>query len=882
VLSEVLSEGGNPVDGLRRTRMLLHMSTSCIFRAVLSLFFCLSWAGLSDAALPLENFENTDGSIEFSAGPEFPGAAGRFERTPAAAHTGGFGGRVHFDFSQGGRYVAILIRPSHAPEQIAEAANALAFQVRRPRGHELALRYADGSGQTFQRAFECPPDVWTRVVVSFEGWTVHWGGSNDGQIRGGPVLLALLIEAGESEAGHVDFDELELVRHTSSTVRVSHTAYQFLQEEGWTLRPHGPPGRSRLDGRILRLDYTQGADGFSLVPPDRSLPGTVEGFTLRLYGSPRQLPVHLAFRTHFMTFHRRFGILEGDGHLELTTAGPPGPGWEWAGGENDGKLHGPLRLGEIRFDRPPESGLVDLELEEVIVLSSCPESKRCLPSAALVDGPDGPAFQFAVHALSDVPLPAMVHWELRNWEGQTLLQGNRELQLLAHAKPVNFQVPISPDLRHPWQFIEAEFRLEVAGQENAPVQAAWVAPLEEAGDATLQPDSPFGMGAYLYRYPANEAGLAEMTRAAAVAQAAGVKWSREEFQWARIEPRRGEYQWEFYDQLLATAKQHGIQVYAIVGYWSGWTKPYTAEGIADYVHFLEALVRRYGPDIRQWEIWNEPNIFFWQGPKDLYAELLKKSYDAVKAIDPQADVLGLSTAGIDFDYIQHMLKLDAPFDILTIHPYRRSLQDQAFLDDLRKVSDLVRRPDGSARPVWLTELGWATYHPHNTLKQDFAPTTLRAQAELIARCYLLSIVSGIEPRTFWYNFRNDGEDPFYFEHQMGIVDWQFRPKPAYRAYAVLARTLAGLRPVGQLPLAEGTMAWSFAEELNPTRPDDPADQSRSLSVLWNPRRDIDVVLPVRSAKVRRVNAMGESIELVSRAGEVVVPLRRGSVVYLFD
>jgi hypothetical protein len=73
------------------------------------------------------------------------------------------------------------------------------------------------------------------------------------------------------------------------------------------------------------------------------------------------------------------------------------------------------------------------------------------------------------------------------------------------------------------------------------------------------------------------------------------------------------------------------------------------------------------------------------------------------------------------------------------------------------------------------------------LRQSFPSTTLRAQAELIVRCYLFAIGSGIEPRTFWYNFRNDGEDPFYFEHQMGIVNRQFQPKPAYRTYATLTQ-----------------------------------------------------------------------------------------------
>ena len=854
------------------------MSGSIRGPASLGLSLCL-WFPLAGTTLPLEDFESDSGRIEFSAGQEFPGAAGRFERAPEAGHTGGFGGRLHFDFSKGGRYVELSIRPSQLADQLVGTVNTLAGWVRRPQGHDLALRYTDSTGQTFQKPIECAPENWTRVIVPFDGWTIHWGGSNDGEVRGGPVRLALLAEAGESAVGHVDFDDLELVWQPDSTVRVTYAAHRFLPQEGWSLRAHGPIGRSRLEGRVLRLDYTQGAEAFSLVPPDRSLPGNVDRLRLRVYGSPRKVPVRLSFRTHFMTFHRTLGDLEGDGHLELTADGPPGSDWEWSGGENDGKLHGPLRIGEIRFERPAIPGVVELELEEIQVAASCPASKRCLANAEFVEGPGGPGFRFSARALTDEPLPATIHWELKNWEGQTIDQGMHELALDRHAIPTQFDVQIPSTERERLRFIEAEFRLDVPGQEVTPAQAAWVAPIEEDGDPELRPDSPFGMGAYLYRYPATPEGFADLARAATVAQAAGVKWSREEFQWGRIEPRRGEFQWDFYDRLLATAKQHGIQVYAIVGYWSGWTKPYTAEGIDDYVRCLEALVRRYGRDIRQWEIWNEPNIFFWQGPKDLYADLLKKSYAAVKRIDPDAEILGLSTAGIDLDYIRRMLELDAPFDILTIHPYRRTLNDQAFLDDLREVSDLVRRPDGSRRPVWLTELGWSTYSPHNSLRQDFAPTTLRAQAELIVRCYLLAIVSGIDPRTFWYNFRNDGEDPFYFEHQMGIVDRQFRPKPAYRAYAVLTRMLAELRAAGQLEVGSGTMAWRFA-----TGDDgkDPKDAARHVTVLWNPLADAEATVPVRAAQLHRVNAMGESSSLTAREGRVVVQLRRGAVVYLVE
>jgi hypothetical protein len=378
------------------------------------------------------------------------------------------------------------------------------------------------------------------------------------------------------------------------------------------------------------------------------------------------------------------------------------------------------------------------------------------------------------------------------------------------------------------------------------------------------------MGVYLCRYRGDE-----MERVAQAARDAGVKWSREDFSWSRIERQKGQFEWAYYDELLACAKRNGISVYAIVAGWPSWTKPYTDEAVNGYAIFLKELVKRYKNDIKHWEIWNEPNIFFWQGPKELYATLLIKSYTAVKEADPTAEVLGLSTAGIDYEFIKQMLAKQTPFDILTIHPYRKILDDQAFIDDLKKVSDLVKLPDGRRRPVWLTEMGWATHTPHNALDQDFQPNTLRAQAELIARTYLCSIVSGVEPRTFWYDFRNDGEDPLYFEHSMGIVYRDFRPKPAYIAFATLSHILDGKKIDGPVAVAEGTFAYRFASE------------EGSAIALWNPKTDAPVSLQVKAAKVTLVNTIGETRELETTANAdlagswtVRVPLQKGAPVYL--
>ena len=153
-----------------------------------------------------------------------------------------------------------------------------------------------------------------------------------------------------------------------------------------------------------------------------------------------------------------------------------------------------------------------------------------------------------------------------------------------------------------------------------------------------------------------------------------------------------------------------------------------------------------------------------------------------RKVDPDALVLGCSTAGIDRKFIRRMLDLGAPFDILTIHPYRTTLDDRAFVIDLERAADLVRLPDGRRREVWITEMGWATNVPHNTLGQDFQPVTQRRQAELLARAYLDAIASGVAPNISWYDFRNDGTDPTNFEHNLGIVSRNFAPKPAYRAW----------------------------------------------------------------------------------------------------
>ena len=209
-----------------------------------------------------------------------------------------------------------------------------------------------------------------------------------------------------------------------------------------------------------------------------------------------------------------------------------------------------------------------------------------------------------------------------------------------------------------------------------------------------------------------------------------------------------------------------------------------------------------------------------------------------------------------------LLDRGGEFDALTVHPYRTVLDDLAFVDDLRKVSDLVKRPDGTPRPVWITEMGWATFTPHNSLPQDFQPTTQHRQAEFLGRAYVDAVASGNVASISWYDFRNDGADPTNFEHNMGIVTRDFRPKPAYRALATVARQLKGKVPAAPPDFGKGVVAWRFTDP----------DGKRPVIALWSVGEPATIELPTGTSQA--IDLMGHATSCADAHAKLVLPVEQ--------
>jgi len=598
------------------------------------------------------------------------------------------------------------------------------------------------------------------------------------------------------------------------------------------------------------VDLSQ--SGSATLSQSRSLLGQPKGLSLKVRAHEAGGRLRIRLGSHFQGFERMLGNLDG---TEQTFAVPAPPeDWSHSGGENDGIVRYPLRMEQLEIE--PGSGpgkTVRLDLLELRCATTIPREKSVTllsTVAASKQTAEGrPIVASCVgRNLLDCELPGTLTLTLRDWEDQVL--ATEKVSWALPARGVRKEQTCTVTVPAALHFIEAEFRFAAREIEPVSARGAFARGMDDPGDPTCRPESPWGMGVYLYRYADAPDGWALMDRAAAVAQAAGVKWSREEFSWSAIERARGNYSFDFMDKVVDTAARHGISVYGLLAYWSEFTRPYTPEGIDDFCAWARAVVRHFKDRIKHWEIYNEPNIFFWSGPKELYPELVKKCYAAIKAEDPQAAVLAISTSGIDKGFIKRCLDAQAPFDVLTVHPYRVTLFEEGFVTELQETAKLVGN-----RPVWITEMGWST---------QYGGTDERRQAQLLARCYLSAVASSACQNVSWYDFRDDGRDPFYNEANFGVLRDDLTPKPAYRALATVCRTLAKGTPTLRTDFGKGVYGLEMGDVL----------------VLWAPASPCEVRCRIVEGDLRITNLMDEELNPPKRGQEVTLTLRKACPLFL--
>jgi hypothetical protein len=264
------------------------------------------------------------------------------------------------------------------------------------------------------------------------------------------------------------------------------------------------------------------------------------------------------------------------------------------------------------------------------------------------------------------------------------------------------------------------------------------------------------------------------------------------------------------DEMMELARQYNLQVLGdldTIPWWiSDCQTPTDLTGmtlcgtddLSDYGSMISQIVAHADPVIRDWEIWNEPdNDQYFTGTPQQYAQMLRTAHDAIKAVDPQANVLlgGMSSTAA-MGWLAQVFSTpgaDAAgaFDIANIH-------ERGWLDGLAGDVAAWRTflaGHGFNGPLWVTEHGYPSdpayqYDPSFDLGDP-------SQAAYLTASIPTLIDAGASE--VFITERDNLSGQFASEGLLGgdvsdppVADPQVIEKPAYAAVGALAQCYVSL------------------------------------------------------------------------------------------
>ena len=356
---------------------------------------------------------------------------------------------------------------------------------------------------------------------------------------------------------------------------------------------------------------------------------------------------------------------------------------------------------------------------------------------------------------------------------------------------------------------------------------------------------------------------------------AGAHWVRfNAFNWDEIEPVRTEpptYHWEVVDETsLDNAAANGMEVIAIIRFTPEWAQkvsgvycgPVSEDRLDEFAQFLQELVRRYSVspyNLHYWELGNEPDVApslvgphsgfgCWGDASDpfygggYYAQMLKVTYPAIKAVDPQARVL-IGGLLLDCDprvpgvcngphgdkplkFLEGILRNGGGqfFDVVSFHAY--TYYDWGaglgYMGSNGWPGSVTAIPAkaGFVREV-LAAYGYGEKRLMNTesalLCSEPATDCLKTQAMYVPRAYAEALALGLEGQVYYATI-ND------WWYHTGLLLPDLTPKPVYYAYKTAASFLAPVKYDGEAADYPAEIeGYTFRRE----------DETGYIDVIWS-------------------------------------------------
>ncbi len=343
----------------------------------------------------------------------------------------------------------------------------------------------------------------------------------------------------------------------------------------------------------------------------------------------------------------------------------------------------------------------------------------------------------------------------------------------------------------------------------------------------------FGICSHTERYSPPD-----RTNEIAAAAAAGASVLRAGAYWTDLEPSPGQWRWDLQDELVAAAREHGLELQAILGFCpvhaaypqirqrqeeayrnkepDPWKiclfSPPEEEPWRRYVRMITS---RYRGKIRFYEVWNEPDLGFWKGDTGQYIAMLRAASEEIRQTDPEAALMtgGFATVlehagrAANPDLQERVLaEASDAFDIHAFHQHGLFGEfHNAVTGELRRIRSKMKNP----RPLYFNETAVSSSYIGEM-----------QQASVLVKKLVFAMSEGAVGYT-WYDLRNDGDDPMNMEHNYGLLNRDFSPKAVFVAFMECVRQLNGGMKMGVLDMGRDI----FAPVINTPR--------GRIAAVWN-------------------------------------------------
>jgi hypothetical protein len=350
----------------------------------------------------------------------------------------------------------------------------------------------------------------------------------------------------------------------------------------------------------------------------------------------------------------------------------------------------------------------------------------------------------------------------------------------------------------------------------------------------------------------------------------GVSWVRDRLRWVDVEPERGQFHWELYDQSADAQTRVGLKVDRVFHDTPFWARSdgdgtRYPDDLRDVYRFAQAAARHFRGRVHAWEIWNEAELpNFSPEPADPYAAFFKAASLGFGSVDPRLKILMVSLGPEPGIFAEALFEngISSYMDIYNWHVYTGCpvvclAGPQDYHLGAEKHFDLMARY-GVEAPAWVTEAGTFLEAVDGVL----TPANQRIQAEFIPKSFAHSLAAGVT-KHFYFIF------PHFVEGQIfahGLLHEDLAPYPGYAALSATTYALGKGAYQGRMS-KEGISAFLFDNGKGQTL------------VLWSDEGQKEITLSVKARAVSLVNVVGGEETRRVTAGRLQLELT-GSPIFL--